>query len=126
MSGTELISVTGADFSASAMHEGTRVSVLLRGNADVAALDAVETLLARVHAEASRLGVAEAVVDLKAVELMNSSCFRAFITWIHDVQDLEAGRQYRIRFLSDPGRHWQRRGLHALRAFAVDLVTVEV
>jgi hypothetical protein len=47
------------------------------------------------------------------------------VSWIGQVQDLEAHRQYRIRFLSDDNKHWQRRSLGALSCFAVDLIQVE-
>ena len=33
---------------------------------------------------------------------------------------------YRIRFLSDPDAQWQSRSLQALRAFAPNLVTIEI
>jgi hypothetical protein len=64
------------------------------------------------------------VVDFRAFDFMNSSCFKAFVTWIGLVQELESG-QYKIRFLSDEGKHWQRRSLDALRCFAVDLIQIE-
>jgi hypothetical protein len=122
---SELVSVTGAEFTGSAEHEGAQILARLGGNADYAAMDALEMLLTRVHAEATRLGITEAVVDLRQLEFMNSSCFKSFVSWISDVQDLEAGKQYKIRFVSNPSMHWQKRSLHALRCFAVELITVE-
>ena len=56
---------------------------------------------------------------------MNSSCFKSFVTWISDVSELEPDKQYKIRLLSKPEMHWQRRSLHALRCFAVDLISIE-
>ncbi len=56
---------------------------------------------------------------------MNSSCFKSFVTWIGEVQDLQPDKQYRIHFRSNPEMLWQRRSLHALRCFAVDLITIE-
>jgi hypothetical protein len=81
---SEIVSVTAAEFSGSATRDGNAINAAMRGNADVAALDAVEMLLSRVHSEARR----------------------------------------QVRFVSNPKRHWQRRSLHTLRAFAVNLVTV--
>ena len=54
---------------------------------------------------------------------MNSSCFKAFVVWIDTVKN--AGRVYRIRFLTDPEMHWQRRSLEALRRLATNVVSVE-
>jgi hypothetical protein len=56
---------------------------------------------------------------------MNSSCFKAFVSWLGVLQDVDRVRQYRIRFLSDDQKHWQRRSLSALCCFAVDLVRIE-
>lgn len=120
----EVVTITGNDFSATARYEGSAISALLKGNADYAALDAVETLLTRLHVEAQRLAISETVVDLRQLEFMNSSCFRNFIGWITDIQELSAERRYKIRFLSNPKLHWQRRSIQSLRAFAVDLISV--
>jgi hypothetical protein len=120
----EVVNVKGDDFAASAQHEGTAITATLKGNADYAALDALDMLLDRVHAEARRLGVKEAVVDLRQLEFMNSSCFKSFVSWITDIQELDADRQYKVRFISNPNMHWQKRSLHSLRCFAVELISV--
>jgi hypothetical protein len=122
---SELISLTGADFAAAASHQGTRIALQLSGTADNAAMDPLDTVLTRVHAEARRLEVADAVIDLRGLEFMSSSCFKSFVTWIADIQELPPPAQYKLKFLSDPARHWQKRSLHALRCFAVELITVE-
>jgi hypothetical protein len=121
---SEVVSVKGDDFSGVANHEGTAIRVALKGNADYAALDALEQLLTRLHAEATRLGVAEAVVDLRQLEFMNSSCFKSFVSWVTEIQELDEGKRYHIKFLSNPSLHWQKRSLHSLRCFAVELITV--
>ncbi len=69
--------------------------------------------------------VGTADVRVTALEFMNSSCMKTFVTWIGLDQGLEADKQYKIRFRSNPEIHWQRRSLHALSRFAADLVTVE-
>ena len=48
-----------------------------------------------------------------------------FVRWIAQV-DERPDDHYRIRFLSDPAAQWQSRSLQALRAFAPNLVTVEI
>jgi hypothetical protein len=120
----EVVSVKGDDFSGDAQREGAVISATLKGNADYAALDALEMLLERVHAEAKRGGVTETVVDLKHLEFMNSSCFKSFVSWITNIQELDADKQYKVKFLSNPALHWQKRSLHSLRCFAVELITV--
>ncbi len=64
------------------------------------------------------------VVDFRALELMSSSCFESFVTWIGQVQEALPGERYPIEFRSNAQMHWQRRSLNALRCFALDLVTI--
>lgn len=120
----EVVSVKGDDFAAAAHHEGSLIQASLKGNADYAAIDLLERLLDRIHAEARRLSVTETVIDLRQLEFMNSSCFKSFVTWITNIQELETGRQYKVTFLSNPNMHWQKRSLHSLRCFAVELINV--
>jgi len=121
---SEIVTVNGDDFAGAAHHEGATITAWLKGNADYAALDAVEMLLTRAHAEATRLGANEMVIDLRQLEFMNSSCFKCFLSWITDIQELATDQQYRVKFLSNPKLHWQKRSLHSLRCFAVELITV--
>ncbi len=120
----EVVSVKGDDFAGGAQQEGTTLNAYLKGNADYAALDALDMLLERMHAESRRLGIKEVVVDLKHLEFMNSSCFKSFVSWITNIQELEPDQQYKVKFLSNPSMHWQKRSLHSLRCFAVELITV--
>ncbi len=120
LASTSLPEVTTPTFSVSSSVEGDKLRVHFLGNADMAAKDALADLLPRVHAEAQRLGVEEVVVDFTWLEFMTSSCFRSFVTWVSDVQDLPPERQYHIRLVSNAGMLWQRRSLRALKCFADD------
>ena len=120
----EVVNVKGDDFSAAANLDGAAISAWLKGNADYAALDALDMLLERIHAEAKRSSITEAVIDLRSLEFMNSSCFKSFVSWITNIQELDAGKQYKVKFLSNPQMHWQKRSLHSLRCFAVELISV--
>lgn len=120
----EVVSVTGNRFQAAAEHEGPVINAWLQGNADYHALDAVEMLLTRLHAEATRLAITEAVIDLRRLEFMNSSCFRIFISWLAEILELNEARRYKVKFLFNPDLHWQNRSLHTLRSFAVEVVDV--
>jgi hypothetical protein len=120
----DIVSVSGADFKGRARKEGTTFHMTLAGNADYAALDALEMLLTRSHSEACRFGIKEAIVDLRELEFMNSSCFKCFLSWIADVQELDEESRYKIVFQSSSKLHWQKRSLHSLRCFAVDLISI--
>lgn len=119
------LSVSADDFSASASLNGKTLTVKFTGNADMRTKDALDRLLSALHAEAQKLRVEAVVIDFHGLEFMNSSCFKSFVSWISDVRDLDSDAQYAIRFLSKPDLLWQRRSLHALRCFAVDLITIE-
>jgi anti-anti-sigma factor len=122
---SELLSVQGDDFNGAARQDGTRIVTNLKGNADYAAIEAVEQLLDRTHAEATRTTTSEVVIDVRQLEFMNSSCFKVFVSWITEIQELPEAQQYKVRFQSNPQLHWQKRSLHSLRCFAVELITVE-
>jgi hypothetical protein len=99
--------------------------VRLVGSAESVAMAPLGQLLGKLHGEALRLAVREVTVDLRELEFMNSSCFKAFVSWLGALQDVDPSKQYRIRFLSDENKHWQKRSLGALSCFAVDLIQVE-
>ena len=112
-----------AGFSCLPALDAGRLQLTFAGTGDVAAIELLGTYLKQVHAEAERLAVSEVICDFKALSFMNSSCFKAFVVWIDTVKN--AARSYRIRFLTDPEMHWQRRSLEALRRLATTVVTVE-
>jgi hypothetical protein len=93
------------------------------GTGDVAAVELLSSYLKRVHTEVSRLALPEVVCDFRKLSFMNSSCFKAFVLWIDTVKN--ATPSYRIRFVTSPDLHWQKRSLEALRRLASDVVTVE-
>ena len=101
------------------------VTARFRGTADVEAKPALDNYVSSLHEEARRLAATKVVIDFRELEFMNSSSFKVFVTWLAQVQELPADKQYRIHFLSNPSMHWQRRSLAALSCFAVNLVTIE-
>jgi anti-anti-sigma factor len=117
--------IASSELNATVTAEDGSILVHLSGTADLRVTEAVESLLADVHKQARAGAVAEVRVDLRNLEFMNSSCFKSFVTWISQVQDLPEPEQYRIRFLSSPAILWQRRSLNALSCFAAHLVTIE-
>lgn len=125
MSALDLPPVTADDFSADASYADQNLTVRFAGNADMRTKSVLDALLVKVHAEAQRLAASQVTIDFQKLEFMNSSCFKSFVSWISDVRDLDPQKQYTIRFLSKPELLWQRRSLHALRCFAVDLISIE-
>lgn len=114
------------ELHARALCEPEVMRLTLEGTADAAAEAALNEMLGRLHGESQRAGVREVAVDLRALEFMNSSCFKSFITWIVAVRRLPEEQHYRIRFLANAGLHWQKRSLHAISYFGGDLVSVDV
>jgi hypothetical protein len=119
----ELSSVDTAAFSCAPSLDAGKLSVAFSGTGDVAAIEVLGSYLKQVHAEAERLSLTEVTCDFRKLSFMNSSCFKAFVVWIDTVKN--AARSYRIRFLTDPDMHWQRRSLEALRRLATGVVSVE-
>jgi hypothetical protein len=90
-------------------------------------MESVEPLaahLAALHAEAQRAKLPEVTIDFRQLEFMSSSCLKAFVEWIANIQDLAPAQRYRITFRSNPALRWQRRSLHSLQCFASDLISV--
>lgn len=100
-----------------------RLAIKFAGTGDVAAIELLAVYLKRVHAEVERLGLSEVSCDFRQLLFMNSSCFKAFVVWIDTVKN--AARPYRIRFLTDPEMHWQKRSFEALRRLATSVVSLE-
>jgi len=123
MSELALDAVVTAVFALQPSLEGDRLRINFSGTGDMSAIEELNGYLKRVHVEAQRLGVTEVACDLRQLSFMNSSCFKAFVTWIDAVKT--DTRQYRIVLLANPDLHWQRRSLEALRRLATGIVTVE-
>jgi hypothetical protein len=121
----EVPAIDTGDLHSEAFYAPPEVNVRLVGSAETVAVPSLGRLLGKLHGEAMRLSVREVTVDLRDLEFMNSSCFKAFVSWLSALQDLDATKQYRIRFLSDAGKHWQRRSLGALSSFAMHLIQVD-
>ncbi len=125
MTSSNLPAIEVTELRASTSASGERLTVALDGTADLRAQEQLGDFLQEVDRCARARKTPEVIVDFRKLEFMNSSCFKAFVSWIGRLQELEANEQYKIRFLSDQRMLWQRRSLHALSCFAVDLITIE-
>jgi hypothetical protein len=123
MSALSITSVVKPGFALVPSHGDGGLSIRFSGNGDMSAITTVAAYLQLVHSEAQRLKVNEVLFDLTELQFMNSSCFKSFVTWIDTVKNDPNG--YRIRFLTDPKLHWQRRSLEALRRLAMGIVVVD-
>ena len=112
-------------FAISAENTDDTITLHFHGNADMTSIEPLDEYLRAVHEEALAHEVATVFVDFKALEFMNSSCFKAFDERLGNVQDLPPAKRYRVAFESNRDTHWQRRSLNALRCFAMDVVTVD-
>ena len=121
-----LVAHQAPDFSVLPSFDSACLNVRITGNASTAkAQKILEEFLVALHEEVRRLHVGQVVVDIRELEFMNSSCLKAFVSFIAVVQETPLPKQYHVQFLSNPEMRWQRRSLHALSCFAVNLVTVE-
>ena len=111
-------------FSARPAAADGAIHLALIGTADLTVKPEFDRFMKALHEEALRLEVREVVVDLEALEFMNSSCFKALVTWVLSI-DMEAGpRRYGITFLENAQRQWQRHCLKALSALSPERVAV--
>lgn len=111
-------------FAASAARDDGQIQIELSGTADHAVIAGIEAFLVNVHEVAAANAVRRATVDVRALEFMNSSCFKSFVTWIAAIQELPHDAKYHVEFWSNPSLPWQKRSLHTLQCFATDLITV--
>lgn len=125
MTAAPIPSINANDLRAEPRIEDGQIALRFAGSADSRSEVAIDSLLARVHEEAVRLGVREVSVDFRDCDFVNSSCFKAFVVWLERIQDLAANDQYKLCFYSDETKAWQRRSLGALSCFAIELVRIE-
>src|SRR5687768_17539633 len=93
---------------------GDELLFRLEGTADSRFTEDLSRFVGKAQQVAVDAGVRRVVIDFRELEFMNSSCFKAFVTWLQNLLELEPEKQYRIRFVSDPSKHWQARSLKAL------------
>jgi hypothetical protein len=65
------------------------------------------------------------VVNVQRLAFMSSSGFKDVLVWVMNVNAEPPRMRYRIRFVPDPKRGWQKRGFRALALMAPELVSVD-
>jgi hypothetical protein len=70
-----------------------------------------------VHALLVQASAREVLVDFTELEFCNSSGFKSFVHWLQLIQKQPAAKRYKLKFVSNPARKWQRTSLLALSCF---------
>ena len=120
----ELESLVLGSLTSNVREDGTTIVVEMSGSADMESVDPLNAHLAGLHREALRTKATEVAIDFRQLEFMSSSCIKAFVEWISNIQELAPVERYRVQFRSNPQLRWQKRSLHSLHCFASDLITV--
>ncbi|WP_438003809.1 hypothetical protein WME89_33820 [Sorangium sp. So ce321] len=98
------------------------LGVKLTGTGDMAAVAPLDMFLKDMHSEALRLRVSAVEFDVRALYFLNSSCLKAFISFISRLGS--QGLRCKIQFLTDARLGWQRRSLTALERMSPELVSI--
>jgi len=112
-SGFALVPLTG----------GPVPSVKFSGNGDTEAVAPLERFLKVLHQSLLDEKCSAVCVDLGELYFMNSSCLKAFVSWIYKVNS--TGRPYQIRLQMNSRQPWQRRSLEPLKRLAPAVVQLE-
>jgi hypothetical protein len=106
------------------VEQGTLV-VRVSGIGEMAALGTLEAYLKLVLGVALARAPKDVCFDFRQLDFMNSSCLKAFVTFVSLVSQSRP-LTFKVRFLTNPKLHWQRRSLEALRRLAPEVVRVDV
>ena len=97
--------------------------VRLSGNGDGEVVAPLDRTLKQLHEELTDASARSVVVDLGELYFMNSSCLKAFVSWIYKVRT--SGKPYQIRIQYNPNQRWQQRGLEPLVRLAPAVVFLD-
>lgn len=103
---------------------GPAPALRLSGNGDGEVVIPLDRTLKQLHDELTFSGARSVIVDLGDLYFMNSSCLKAFVSWIYKVRT--SGKPYQIRMQLNPRQRWQQRGLEPLQRLAPAIVFLDV
>ncbi|WP_437618738.1 hypothetical protein [Sorangium sp. So ce1151] len=98
------------------------LSIRLSGTGDMAAAPSLGICLKALQAEVVRLSINVVEFDVRALYFLNSSCLKAFISFICGVAG--QSQKCKVQFLTDARLGWQRRSLTALERMSPELVSI--
>lgn len=117
--------LASGDLRGTVLRPGPRERVLsLSGVGDTESKEALRDFLLDAHRSAVRDGAREVCVDWLRLEFLNSSCLKAFLTWINEIRSTPGC--YAVRLRLDPASYWQRRSAEALVGFGGDEASIAV
>jgi len=97
--------------------------VKFSGNGDGEAIAPLDRFLKLLHKNLTDDKSTSVRVDLGDLYFMNSSCLKAFVSWIYKVNT--TGRPYQIHLQMNPRQPWQRRSLEPLKRLAPAVVSLD-
>jgi hypothetical protein len=98
-------------------------TVKFSGNGDAEAIAPLDRFLKLLHKNLTDDKSTNVRVDLGDLYFMNSSCLKAFVSWIYKVNT--TGRPYQIHLQMNPRQPWQRRSLEPLKRLAPAVVFLD-
>ena len=122
---TEFTNIETPDLITRTTITKAQATVTMTGSAESTAMVEVAAFLQRLHERATRDRLGEVILDVRALQFMTSSCFKAFVGWIDRLQAQPPPGQYQVRFLYDERKHWQSRSLGALATLGTGIVRLE-
>jgi hypothetical protein len=97
--------------------------VKLSGNGDAEAVSPLDRSLSLLHHNLTVANAKSVVVDLCDLYFLNSSCLKAFVSWIYTVRTAQT--PYGICLRLNARQRWQRRGLEPLQRLAPSIVSLD-
>ena len=119
----DLASVAEHGLSMGPDPSGQAGHVRMSGTGETDGVEVLRVFLRNLHQAALASELSQVVVDLEELKFINSSCLKAMVAWIYEVDT--TGRPYRIRLLRDARMHWQKGSLDTLRRLAPEVVEVQ-
>jgi anti-anti-sigma regulatory factor len=119
-----LPAIRAENFSLVFSDTGTAPALRLSGNGDGEVVAPLDRTLKQLHEELAFSGARSVIVDLTDLYFMNSSCLKAFVSWIYKVRT--SGKPYQIRMQLNPRQRWQQRGREPLQRLAPAIVFLDV
>ena len=111
--------------SAETSDDGTNLVLVCAGSAESESSGKLFSMLEGLHERAIGRAARAVVADIRELEFAASSCIKAFVSWLQQIQQLDDEHRYKVRFRSNPRYAWQQRSLNALAAFAAGVVEIE-
>ena len=111
--------------SAETSDDGQHLVLTCAGSAESEASGALSTTLTGFHEQAVGRSARTVIADIRELEFAASSCIKAFVAWLQQIQQLDDSERYKVVFRSNPRYAWQLRSLNALAAFAAGVVEIQ-